>query len=93
MDNDCPPGFFCTSHKQCAKYDPRYCFTNACGIGDAGSCARNGIERTFVDRLAYKPNPTFFTDCDTSDKLGCAPGLVCSFNNCAKFHQIGPSTF
>ena len=31
-------------------------------------------------------------DCDSSDELGCAPGLTCGFNNCGKFHKLGPET-
>ena len=28
-------------------------------------------------------------DCDVDDKVGCAMGLVCGGDNCAKFHTIG----
>ena len=32
------------------------------------------------------------TDCDAADGAGCAAGLVCGFNNCAKFHKLGLET-
>ena len=31
-------------------------------------------------------------DCDPYDKVGCAPGLVCGKDNCAKFHQLSAAT-
>ena len=43
---------------------------------------------------SYKFDTIFnsVADCDTSDIAGCAPGLVCGVNNCAKFHQISVAT-
>ena len=31
-------------------------------------------------------------DCDPWDKVGCASGLVCGTDNCAKFHAISKAT-
>ena len=31
-------------------------------------------------------------DCDKTDAVGCAPGLVCGINNCVHFHEISGAT-
>merc|ERR1712127_956820 len=31
-------------------------------------------------------------DCDPNNEADCAPGLVCGFNNCHKFHDTGLHT-
>ena len=35
---------------------------------------------------------TALADCDPDDKVGCAKGLVCGTDNCAKHHEIGAAT-
>ena len=32
------------------------------------------------------------SDCDVDDRIGCAKGLVCGQNNCAKFHKLDAKT-
>ena len=36
-DSDCAEGSYCTSKETCGKFDPEYCNTVSCGLGDAGS--------------------------------------------------------
>ena len=43
--------------------------------------------QTWLDRV-----PTAWLECDEDDAVGCASGLVCGVDNCAKFHAIGLAT-
>ena len=70
-------------------------------MGDAGSsgCFIFRVDCTFVRGILHVDSvnmnvslPATTIDCDATDAVGCADGLVCGFNNCAKFHKLGPET-
>ena len=90
-DADCKTqGMYCGSKKQCVRYSPEYCNKRQCGLGDAGaSGCRFAFFRTpshtDLNHFLFSPLP----GCDPDDLAGCAPGLICGTNNCAKFHDIG----
>ena len=37
-DSECPNFSYCSSKKVCVEFDPEYCDTHSCGLGDAGQC-------------------------------------------------------
>lgn len=69
----------CTSDSDCEKY--MYCSSKK-------KCIYYGKDHCYYHSCGVGDG-----DCDKHyDWMGCASGLVCGTDNCAKYHQIGTST-